>query len=106
MKKSVVVLAAALLFGGSLFAGNVLRVGADKEYKKPSEAINAAQAGDTIVIDEGVWMDDTLYCPKTPDITIRGVGIDKTVLDAINFNAQYYGDYSHLKFRGALGRRD
>ena len=103
MKKSVVVLAAALLFGGSLFAGNVLYVGADKEYKKPSEAINAAQAGDTIVIDEGVWTDDTIYCPNTPDITIRGAGIDKTVLDAINFNAQYYGDNAHPHIAGWKG---
>ena len=65
-------LAAALLGAlllGDAFAGGasgrVLRVGADKEYKRPSEAINAAQAGDTIVIDEGVWTDDTIYCPKT-----------------------------------------
>ena len=101
MRKSV--MAAALLFGGSLFAGNVLHVGADKEYKRPSEAINAAQAGDTIVIDEGVWTDDTLYCPKTPDITIRGAGIDKTVLDAINFNAQYYGDNAHPHIAGWKG---
>ena len=103
-------LAAALLGAlllGDAFAGGasgrVLRVGADKEYKRPSEAINAAQAGDTIVIDEGVWTDDTIYCPKTPDVTIRGAGIDKTVLDAINFNAQYYGDNAHPHIAGWKG---
>ena len=78
-------------------SGRVLYVGADKEYKKPSEAINAAQAGDTIVIDEGVWTDDTIYCPNTPDITIRGAGIDKTVLDASGLVASTYpSDEPHI----------
>ena len=96
----------ALLLGGvsaACASGRVLRVGADKEYKKPSAAITAAQAGDTIVIDEGVWTDDTIYCPKTPDVTIRGAGIDRTVLDAINFNAQSAGDSAHPHIAGWKG---
>jgi len=73
-------------------SGRVLYVGVDKEYKKPSAAISAAQAGDTIVIDAGVWTNDTIRCPGTPNLKIRGAGIDKTVLDAISFNARRYGD--------------
>lgn len=91
MKKTSTVLVSAVLFGQAFVwdaqAARTLHVGADKEYKSPSQAINAAQAGDTILIAEGVWSNDTVYCPKTPNVTIRGAGIGKTVIDGTAFNA-------------------
>ena len=107
MKHAVAAMAAALLVGCSLFAdespGAILRVGADKQYRKPSEAISAAKPGDTIVIDAGVWTNDTIYCPKTQNVTIRGAGIDKTVIDASGFDARRYGDTEHPHIAGWKG---
>ena len=76
---------------------DILRVGADKEYKKPSEAFDAAKDGDTIVIDEGVWTDDVKYLPSTPNLTICGAGIDRTVIDGSRFIASTYpSDEPHI----------
>ena len=107
MKHAAVALALVLLIGGSPraeeFPGNILRVGADKQYKKPSEAIGAAKPGDTIVIDAGVWTNDTVYCPNSPNITVRGAGIDRTVIDASGFDARHYGDTERPHIAGWKG---
>ena len=73
-------------FGTASAVAGVLEVGPGKAYATPSAAFSAARDGDTIVIAEGVYH-DVCYCPKTPNLTVRGAGIDKTVIDGSTFNA-------------------
>ena len=76
----------AAFFGTASAVAGVLEVGPGKAYATPSAAFSAARDGDTIVIAEGVYH-DVCYCPKTPNLTVRGAGIDKTVIDGSTFNA-------------------
>lgn len=88
-RKTVLVVAGVLLSVESATARE-LHVGADREFRRPSAAIAAARAGDTVVIDAGVWTDDVIVFPPTPNLTIRGAGIDRTVIDASRFVASDY----------------
>lgn len=56
-----------------LASAATLTVGPDKTYKKVSEAVAAAKAGDTIEVDAGDYVDD-ISSIKVGDLTIRGVG--------------------------------
>jgi len=61
----------------------VMRVGPDRKYKKPSEAARAAGDGAIVEIDAGVYEGDVCVWGQN-DVTIRGVG-----------------GYAHLKSNGA-----
>lgn len=50
-----------------------LTVGPGKTYQKVKDAVAAAQAGDTIEVDAGEYVDD-ISSIKVNDLTIRGVG--------------------------------
>lgn len=62
-------------------AGETLEVGPGKKYDKPSAAIKAAKDGDTIEIAAGTYERDCSYVNKD-NVTIRGVGDGRAVLDA------------------------
>jgi hypothetical protein len=58
-----------------------LKVGPGKTYAKPCQAVAAAQAGDLIEIDPGVYQND--FCLiNTSNLTIRGVGATRPHLQA------------------------
>lgn len=70
-----------ILLAGALLAGSAqaqpklartLLVGPDHPYKRPSEAIGAARAGDVVRIDPGTYIDCAYV--TTPDLTIEGAG--------------------------------
>jgi len=52
-------------------AARTLAVGEDREYKLPSEAIAAAEDGDTVLIDPGEYFDCAIV--RRNDLTIAGV---------------------------------
>ncbi len=52
---------------------NVLQVGQDKQYKLPSQALTAAQDGDTVEIDSGTYTGDVCIWKKN-NLLVRGVG--------------------------------
>lgn len=58
-----------------------LKVGPGAKYKLPSEAIAAAKDGDTIEIAAGTYEKDVTYVRRN-NLTIRGVGEGRAVLDA------------------------
>ena len=58
-----------------------LKVGRGGRYERPSQAAKAAKEGDTVVIAAGEYRGDVCAW-RANDLTIRGAGIDKTVLDA------------------------
>ena len=60
---------------------DTLTVGRGEKYEKPSAASRMAKDGDTIVIAAGEYKGDVCAW-RAHDLTIKGAGIDKTVLDA------------------------
>lgn len=52
-------------------SGNVLYVGPNRQYKKPSEAAAVVQEGDTVLIDPGDYVDG---CVWPVSVTIKGNG--------------------------------
>ena len=80
---AVLALAAAGVFGAGVFPAQsaTLRVGRGEKYEKPSQAAKAAKDGDTIVIAAGEYKGDVCAW-RADNLTIRGAGMDKTVLDA------------------------
>ncbi len=61
-----------LLVSGFAY-GATLQVGAGKTYQTIAAAVGAAQPGDTIAIDAGVYANETMTISKN-DLTLRGVG--------------------------------
>ncbi|KIG16543.1 Endo-1,4-beta-xylanase A precursor [Enhygromyxa salina] len=64
---------AAVLLTPSLASAATLQVGPDKTYQTVNAAIAAAQPGDVIEIDEGMYVND-ISTINTNDLTIRGMG--------------------------------
>ena len=54
-------------------SGNILKVGPGELYKKPSEAYEVAQDGDTIEIAAGEYVNDPI-CVRKNNLTFRGIG--------------------------------
>lgn len=79
MRLLLVLVSVALLAAPARAA--TLTVGAGKTYAKPCQAVAAAQAGDVIEIDPGVYQND--FCNLgTNNLTIRGVGATRAHLQA------------------------
>jgi hypothetical protein len=68
--------------------GRVLQVGNGKTYALPSQAAAAAQDGDTIEIDAGVYSRDAATW-KAHNLTIRGVGGGRAHMDSQGVHDQY-----------------
>ena len=64
--------------GCGVAGARTLAVGADKEFKQPSDAIGAARPGDTVQIQPGEYFDCATV--RTGGITIEGVGDPAKVL--------------------------
>ena len=87
----------------------ILKVGPDQAYRKPSAAAAAAQDGDVIDIAAGTYTGDVCVW-RAKNLTIRGAGQDKTVVDAAGACCQGKGTWlirgegcrvSGLTLRGA-----
>ena len=74
-------LAAAAAAAVMSVSAATLTVGRGGRYERPSQAAKAAKDGDTVVIAAGEYRGDVCAW-RANDLTIRGAGIDKTVLDA------------------------
>ena len=95
---------------GSLAAApRVLQVGPGKTYAVPSAAAAVAQDGDTVEIAAGTYTGDVCAW-RAKNLTIRGAGRDKTILDAAGKCCQGKGTWivkgegcrvSGLTFKGA-----
>jgi hypothetical protein len=93
-------------------AGEKLEVGPGKKFAKPSEAIKAAKDGDTVEIDaKGSYEKDVTYV-NANNLTIRGAGEGRAVLDAQGTCAGRKGIFvirgrdvtvENLEFRNAGG---
>ena len=70
---SCCVLGLAVFSDPSLIHAEVLLVGPDRLYKRPSEAASSAKDGDTIEIDAGVYSGDVAIW-RQHNLIIRGVG--------------------------------
>jgi hypothetical protein len=72
----------AVVLGALASAGEKLEVGPGKKFEKVAAALKAAKDGDTIEIDvKGTYEKDVGYV-KANNLTIRGVGEGRAVLDA------------------------
>ncbi len=58
-----------------------LRVGHDKTYATPCDALKVAKDGDTILVDPGLYKGDVCMFSQN-NLTIRGVGDERPHLDA------------------------
>ena len=58
---------------GTATQSGILQVGADKPFQTITAAVNAAQAGDAIEIDAGIYANETITIGKD-NLTLRGVG--------------------------------
>ncbi|HOX06902.1 MAG TPA: right-handed parallel beta-helix repeat-containing protein [Planctomycetota bacterium] len=82
--RTAIALGALLLLGGAgaAAAGEKLEVGPGKKFEKVAAALKAAKDGDIIEIDaKGKYEKDVGYV-KASNLTIRGVGEGRAVLDA------------------------
>jgi hypothetical protein len=72
---------ALLMLAGSFTAAAAdrLTVGANQQYKEPSQAIAAAHDGDTVSIDQGTYIDCAIVQPT--HLTIEGVGPNVMLTD-------------------------
>ncbi|MHC4916029.1 MAG: right-handed parallel beta-helix repeat-containing protein [Planctomycetota bacterium] len=109
-------LAAALLIlaapASLACAGQTLQVGPGKKFALPSEAIKAAKDGDVIEIDtKGKYDRDVTYV-RASDLTIRGVGEGRALLDSKGTVAGRKGIFvtkgknitvENIEFRNAAG---
>ena len=66
-------LSAMVAWVPAIASAGTLTVGPGKTYQKVSDAVAAAQVGDTIEVDAGEYVDD-ISSIKVSDLTIRGVG--------------------------------
>lgn len=74
MRRSLFVVTSCTIFFASRFAlAGTLEVGPGKTYAKPSDAIKAANAGDTIEIDASGTYDGDTVTWSTDNLTVRGV---------------------------------
>jgi len=78
--RNLVLITACLCLLPTAIMGRTLEVGPDKPYKAPSEAISAAEDGDIIQIEAGVYRNDRAKI-QADDILIKGVG-GKAVLNS------------------------
>lgn len=107
-RKTIVASFLAVLLAMGGFA-RVLQVGAGCAYATPSAAAKVAQDGDTVEIAAGTYTGDV--CAWTAkNLTIRGAGADRTILDAAGKCCQGKGTWivkgsncriSGVTFRGA-----
>jgi len=82
MKANLAMLAAAAAVAAALPARPAtLAVGRGERYEKPSQAAKAAKDGDTVVIAAGEYRGDVCAW-RADNLSIRGAGMGKTVLDA------------------------
>ena len=83
MKRSIIsaVLAFVSFSLSTAAPAATLKVGPNKKFTKPSQAIQAAQDGDTIDIDAGVYPGDVATV-RANHLTIRGVGNGRAKLPA------------------------
>ncbi len=84
----------ALLAACAVPAGarpKILKVGPHEHYKKPCAAILAARPGDTIEIDAAGNYAGDVCAWRTNDLTIRGIGPGRPVINAAGKNAQGKG---------------
>ena len=77
---SLLIAVSSLLLLGTASSAAVLSVGADKQYKLPSQAADAAKDGDTIEIDPGTYSEDCAIW-RRDGLTIRGKG-ERPVIDS------------------------
>ena len=107
-------LVVGVVVGASLvgFAGETLTVGPGKKFEKPSAALKAAKDGDVIEIDaKGSYEKDVTYV-RTSNLTIKGVGEGRALLDAKGKTAGRKGIFvttgknitvENIEFRNAGG---
>ena len=106
------VVSVLLVLPGLCAAGEKLEVGPGKKFDKPSAAIKAAKDGDVIEIDaKGSYEGDVCYV-RASNLTIRGVGEGRALLDAKGTSAGRKGilvttgkdiTVENLEFRNAGG---
>src|SRR6267143_3144035 len=72
-------------------SASTLQVGPGKPFAKPCAAILAATAGDTIEIDSTGVYDGDVCAWSTDNLTIRGVGTGRAVINAAGNNSQGKG---------------
>ena len=73
-------IAAAMVLGTvGTASGATLKVGANQQYKLPSEAVARAHDGDTIQIEPGTYIDCAII--KQNNLTIEGVGPNVVMTD-------------------------
>jgi hypothetical protein len=75
---AVFVLSAGLLCWGTVAQARVLEAGAGQAYKLPSQAIAAAQDGDTVKIAAGTYYDCAIV--RASNLTIEGTGPDGSAI--------------------------
>jgi hypothetical protein len=111
MKRHAVALAVCLVWSAGLVASaTTLEVGPGKRYAMPSQAIAAAKDGDVIEIDAAGKYDGDVAYVRANDLTIRGVGKRRALLDSKGKVAGRKGIFvtkgrnitiENIEFRGA-----
>jgi hypothetical protein len=106
------VVSVLLVLPGLCAAGETLEVGPGKKFATPSAAIKVAKDGDVIEIDtKGTYEKDVTYV-RANNLTIRGAGDGRAVLDAQGTSAGRKGIFvtvgkditvENLEFRNAGG---
>jgi hypothetical protein len=79
MNRTLIALLALAIAVPWCASAKVLEVGADKQYKKPSEAVAAASNGDDVKIYAGQYFDCSII--GVDNLTIEGVGPDAVLTD-------------------------
>ena len=83
MRNGFVCCLGVLLLTASLVSAKTVQVGPTRSYTTVSAGYNAAAAGDTIEIDSGTYTGAAGWVTiNTNNLTIRGVGATRPVLDA------------------------
>ncbi|MGY4384831.1 nitrous oxidase accessory protein [Pedobacter sp. UYP24] len=85
-----------LLFSAVVANGNTLTVGKSKAFKTIQSAVNAARAGDTVLVDYGIYKERNIIIKKP--IVVKGIGFP--ILDGENRFEIVSISASHATFEG------
>ncbi len=85
--QTVMTIALMVATGISVASAETIQVGPGRAYTKIRDAVNVAHDGDTIEVDSGIYLGSAGWTPiPQNNLTIRGVGPTRPVLDAGDWN--------------------
>ncbi|PWB49243.1 MAG: hypothetical protein C3F06_14855 [Candidatus Methanoperedenaceae archaeon] len=85
ISRNIIILICLILFTAGSATASTLNVGKDQAYTTIQSAIDAAKTGDTILVNEGIYIENPVI--NTNGISILGNNKENTIIDGNNKNS-------------------